>query len=339
MKNNGAVFEVDVWSVPVQGKDAIAPIVEALAKAGSMTERYDALVLMRGGGSLEDLAVFNEEYVARALAACEVPTISAIGHERDISICDFVADRRVATPTAAAVSLGEGYVSSGRELDSYGRRLINIMNQKLINSNQRLDMMMNAVNAASPKKRVEADRRHLDHLMKNLGMQTLKALSANIGRVNELSAIIGKMSPKAQIDRKKTAIIDYERRLKDALLVKKRLETEKVAFFMQKILQYTPDRKTEKLRNKIDNLTYRMCTAVNTQVADNKARLAPLNAKLEALDPAVLLSKGYSFVMLGDKPVKSVFDVSLQDELEIRLNDGYINSFVTGKKVSEENNG
>ncbi|PLX66362.1 MAG: exodeoxyribonuclease VII large subunit [Denitrovibrio sp.] len=59
MKNNGAVFEVDIWSVPVQGKDAVVPIVQAIAKAGSMTERYDALVLMRGGGSLEDLAVFN----------------------------------------------------------------------------------------------------------------------------------------------------------------------------------------------------------------------------------------------------------------------------------------
>lgn len=82
-----------------------------------------------------------------------------------------------------------------------------------------------------------------------------------------------------------------------------------------------------------------MKSAVKSEISDNKSRLAPLNAKLEALDPHNILSKGYSFVMMDGKPVKSVFDISLQDELEIRLNDGYINSFVTGKKVSEENDG
>ncbi|PLX66363.1 MAG: hypothetical protein C0602_11930 [Denitrovibrio sp.] len=277
--------------------------------------------------------------MARALADCKVPTISAIGHERDISICDFVADKRVATPTAAAMSLGEGYVNSGRELDNCGRRIVNVMNQKLMNANQRLDMLMSAVNGANPKKRIEADKRHLDHLIKTLSAQTLNSISAKKARVRELSVFVGGMSPKLLIDRRKNILNDFERRLKDALLTKKRSETEKISFLTQKILKYTPDRKTEKLKGKIDNLTYRMCTAVKTKVADNKAILAPLNAKLETLDPAGLLSKGYSFVMMNGSPVRSVFDVSLQDELEIRLNDGYINSFVTGKKVSEENNG
>ncbi len=177
MQNDGAVFEVDIWGgVPVQGgKDAIAPIVNALSKAGAMTDRYDALVLMRGGGSLDDLAVFNEEYVARALAACEVPTISAIGHERDVSICDFVADKRVATPpTAAASFLGEGYSFAGRELDLLGKRLINIMNQKIMNSNQRLDMLMQSVGSSSPVKRIESDRRQLRYLIKSLSAHTLQ---------------------------------------------------------------------------------------------------------------------------------------------------------------------
>ncbi|PLX70041.1 MAG: exodeoxyribonuclease VII large subunit [Denitrovibrio sp.] len=339
MKNDGAVFEVDVWGVPVQGKDAIAPIVSALSKAGAMTDRYDALVLMRGGGSLDDLAVFNEEYVARALAACKVPTISAIGHERDISICDFVADKRVATPTAAASFLGEGYSSAGRELDLLGKRLTNIMNQKVMNANQRLDMLMQSVGSASPKKRVESDRRQLSYLIKSLSGHTLQMTDRKKAKLNELIGIMSRISPKAQIERQKNSINDIDRRLKDALFNKKRSESDRINILLQKVSGFAPDRKAENYKNKLDNLVYRMKSAVKSEVTDNKSRLAPLTAKLEALDPHNILSKGYSFVMLDGKPIKSVFDISLQDELEIRLNDGYINSFVTGKKVSEENDG
>lgn len=339
MKQGGIVFEVDVWGVPVQGKDAVAPIVQAIAKAGSMTERYDALVIMRGGGSLEDLAVFNEEYVARALSESSVPTISAIGHERDISICDFAADIRVATPTAAAVFLGEGYVSSGRDLDNFGRRLVNIMNQKLMNANQRLDMLSTAVNTANPAKRLETDRKTLDYLVKTLSVKTAGSIGENRARVKELTGLMSKMSPENRIQMHRNRLNEINRTLKDVLQTKKHEESEKLTNFIHKILQYTPDRKTEKLKGRIDGLTYRLCTAAKSKVTDSKAKLAPLNTKLETLDPANLLSKGYSFVMIGGRPVKSVFDVSLQDELEIRLNDGYINSFVTGKKISEENNG
>lgn len=339
MKNSGAVFAVDIWPVPVQGKDAVAPIVAALSKAGEMTERYDALVLMRGGGSLEDLAVFNEEYVARALAACKVPTVSAIGHERDISICDFVADKRVATPTAAASFLGEGYCKSGRELDLLGRRLTNVMNQKIMSANQRLDSLAAAVNSASPKKRLEADRRQLDYFMKSLSVHMVQSVRQRRGRVNELAAVMGKFSPAAGLQNRKIALKDAERRMKDALLAKKRAESEKLNIFIQKITAQAPDRKAEKLMSRLDGLIYRMTSALKAETADAKARFMPLQAKLEALDPHNILSKGYSFVMKDGRPVKSIFDVSLQDELEIRLNDGYINSFVTGKKVSEENNG
>ncbi|XOB64841.1 exodeoxyribonuclease VII large subunit [Deferribacteres bacterium DY0037] len=339
MKNNDVVFEVDIWGVPVQGKDAVAPIVGALSKAGAMTDRYDVVVLMRGGGSLEDLAVFNEEYVARALAACEVPTVSAIGHERDVSICDFVADVRVATPTAAASLLGEGYRSAGRDLKDFGRRMINIMNQQMMTANQRLDMLVSSVNSASPAKRFLSDRRHLEHMFKSLSLHMLQSVHAGKSRVNELSKVMAKLTPQNELERRKSSLSDYERRLKDALLAKKRTESDKINNLMQTVARYAPDRKAEKYKSKLDSLLYRIQTAARSEISDNKNRLTPLTAKLETLDPHNILSKGYSFVVKDGKPVKSVFDISLQDELEIRLNDGYINSFVTGKKVSEENDG
>src|SRR5690606_40320669 len=93
---------VELTLVPtaVQGREATAQIVRALQLADRGS--FDALILARGGGPLDDLWCFNEEAVARAVAACQTPIISAVGHETDVSIADFVADVRAPTPSAAA---------------------------------------------------------------------------------------------------------------------------------------------------------------------------------------------------------------------------------------------
>lgn len=100
----GERFPVSVllWPVAVQGEGAGAQVVAALEGFNGMDKRPDLLIVARGGGSLEDLWAFNEEGVVRAIAASEIPVISAIGHETDITLADFAADKRAPTPTAAA---------------------------------------------------------------------------------------------------------------------------------------------------------------------------------------------------------------------------------------------
>jgi len=95
-------IRIRVRGVRVQGTGAAEEIAEAIAAFSGAGENIDLLVVARGGGSLEDLWAFNEEIVARALAACPVPTISAVGHETDFTMADFVADLRAPTPSAAA---------------------------------------------------------------------------------------------------------------------------------------------------------------------------------------------------------------------------------------------
>lgn len=103
LNNLWARFPADVLliDVPVQGDAAPAAIVAALRRL-DRTDDIDVIVVTRGGGPLEDLMAFNAESVCRAVAACRTPVVSAVGHEKDVTVCDLVADRRVSTPTAAA---------------------------------------------------------------------------------------------------------------------------------------------------------------------------------------------------------------------------------------------
>jgi len=93
---------VILWPVPVQGEGAAMRIAEAIRGFPKVEPRPDLLIVARGGGSIEDLWAFNEEEVVRAIAGCSIPIISAVGHETDTTLCDFAADVRAPTPTAAA---------------------------------------------------------------------------------------------------------------------------------------------------------------------------------------------------------------------------------------------
>jgi exodeoxyribonuclease VII large subunit len=137
LRRRFANLHVITYPVRVQGEGAAAEIVEAI-KYFNRKQLVDVLILARGGGSLEDLWAFNEEIVARAIAACTIPIISGVGHETDFTIADFVADMRASTPSAAA----ELVVRSRREFDRHlaemQRQLAQRMRYLLLDAHHRL---------------------------------------------------------------------------------------------------------------------------------------------------------------------------------------------------------
>ena len=122
LKQRYANLEVLIYPARVQGPEAAAEIVQGLRALGKL-KGLDVVIVARGGGSLEDLWPFNEERVARALAACAVPTISAVGHETDFTIADFVADLRAPTPSAAAERVIEAKTDISARIDHLQDRL------------------------------------------------------------------------------------------------------------------------------------------------------------------------------------------------------------------------
>ncbi|MEP7096312.1 MAG: exodeoxyribonuclease VII large subunit [Dokdonella sp.] len=156
--------QIDILPVPVQGKEAPLAIV-AMLQAASRTRRHDVLLLTRGGGSLEDLWAFNDEAVARAIRASTIPVVSAIGHEIDFTIADFVADLRAPTPSAAAELLVPDAGELTRLFARQRQRIEQLLQRGLDARTQRLDHLLARMSAQRPQTRLtRADERlHLLH--------------------------------------------------------------------------------------------------------------------------------------------------------------------------------
>ncbi|MEO7200116.1 MAG: exodeoxyribonuclease VII large subunit [Dokdonella sp.] len=154
------MVEVEILPVPVQGKEAPAAIV-AMLRAASQANRHDVLLLTRGGGSLEDLWAFNDEGVARAIAASAVPVVAAIGHETDFTIAEFVADLRAPTPSAAAELLVPDALDTQRSLHQHYARLLQRQRHRLQSTNQRLDHLYARLQAKRPSERLARGRERL----------------------------------------------------------------------------------------------------------------------------------------------------------------------------------
>jgi exodeoxyribonuclease VII large subunit len=170
---------------PVQGRDATAQIIRALKMADAFD--FDALILARGGGSLEDLWCFNEEPLVRAVAACKTPIVSAVGHETDVSICDFVADVRAPTPSAAAELLAPDMGDLQLRLTSLQRRLVLRMRDRLARERLRLEHLRQRQRLRHPGERLRQQAQRLDDLdmrLRRAYAQQFKQQAERLARLN-----------------------------------------------------------------------------------------------------------------------------------------------------------
>jgi len=222
--------------VPVQGLDAPGAVADAIIAFNALSDdddrRPELLIVGRGGGSTEDLWAFNEEVVARAIADSTLPVVSAVGHESDVSIADFVADQRAATPSMAA----EIVVPDRRELAAHVEKLHDSMRDGI-------------------RRRIQEARRRIDALVSSRAF-------------------------------------------------------------------YSPVRRLEQYQQQLDVLADRLERSSERLLERTRSHLEQLKSRLDAVDPAQPLRRGYAYPTRDGRPVPSATDLAAGDLVNLRFHDG-----------------
>ncbi len=234
--------EIMLCPVAVQGENAVPSMLDALDRVYALSN-CDAIIIGRGGGSIEDLWAFNSEILARKIYESPIPVISAVGHETDFTICDFVADLRAPTPSAAA---------------------------ELV-----------------------------------------------VPDINEIYNFLNKRSDA----------------LKNALLSKYNLNKAKYQSLCEKPFFAKPEMIVEAREEQLDYLTEKLVMAFTTTLKNQQNRLSTAIAKLDALSPLKVLSRGYSIAEIDNKPITSINDAEKGDKLTLKLNDGKLVCTVDDKVI------
>jgi exodeoxyribonuclease VII large subunit len=175
-----------IHPVPVQGEGAAAAIGDAL-RVAALRNECDVLIVARGGGSIEDLWAFNDEHLARAIAACPLPVIAGIGHESDFTIADLVADRRAATPTAAAELASAGWFAACGETSALGRKLQGAIGATLATRRQQIDLA--ARRLIHPAQRLRESAARLAHLAARIASAAARAIERQQDQLGRLRLV------------------------------------------------------------------------------------------------------------------------------------------------------
>ena len=192
------IIPIIIFPVAVQGEQAALQIQNALEKANFRAD-CDLLILARGGGSLEDLWAFNEEIVARAIFDSEIPIISAIGHETDVTISDFTADLRAPTPSGAAELAVPDQHDWIKSIDNISEKINTIITQQINSKSQLSDWINKRLSQSSPMMTVKRQIEKSNNLQKMLSSSILQNLSRQEKNIHQLKSNLNEVSPRLKI--------------------------------------------------------------------------------------------------------------------------------------------
>jgi exodeoxyribonuclease VII large subunit len=230
VKRRNPALEIVIASCRVQGQGAAEEIATAIRLLNQFnaesqnppppiphsalrTPHLDLILVTRGGGSLEDLWAFNEEVVARAIFESALPVISAVGHEIDFTISDFVADLRAATPSAAAEILTEGVFASGRFLELVGERMRQLLGQRLLDKEEELARLGQRLARVHPRRRLEEWSQRLDDLRESISRRARQGMRERALTSRALTERLLRLRPKQILAQRRELTIAIAKRL------------------------------------------------------------------------------------------------------------------------------
>jgi len=207
---------VIIYPTPVQGQDAPAAIVRAIEIANQRAE-CDVLIVGRGGGSLEDLWSFNDERVARAIFASRIPIVSAVGHETDVTIADFVADLRAPTPSAAAELVSRNQIELLRQLQSQQQRMEMAMDYYLAQQQRAWSRLHHRLQQQHPQLRLARQQTTLFRLQRRLDDAIQLQLRQATRTQDRLTQRLAQQQPEARLHRAQQQLQQWHYRLQQAV--------------------------------------------------------------------------------------------------------------------------
>ena len=199
----------------VQGEGAADEMVAMLQLAGNLGI-FDLIVIGRGGGSIEDLWAFNEEALVRAVAACRVPTISAVGHEIDFTLCDFAADRRAETPSAAAELISSEFVRLAERAESAGRAVSSALSAAIGRARERVSHGRSRLRLLSPAALVERGHLRLDDISNRLSSALRSRVQLSRHALSGMASRFDRASPETRVQTESHRLLSLYKRLESA---------------------------------------------------------------------------------------------------------------------------
>lgn len=216
LKRRDPSLPVIIYPTAVQGDDAPGQIVRAIELANARQE-CDVLIVGRGGGSLEDLWSFNDERVARAIFASLIPVVSAVGHETDVTIADFVADLRAPTPSAAAEVVSRNQLELLRQIQNGQQRLEMAMDYFLANRTRRFTQLHHRLQQQHPQLRLARQQTVLERLRQRMNVAVDAQLKRAVSRQQRVTQRLNQQNPQPKIYRTQTRIQQLEYRLAETI--------------------------------------------------------------------------------------------------------------------------
>ena len=321
-----------IYPVAVQGQGAAAQIAQAIQTADARQE-CDVLIVGRGGGSLEDLWSFNEELVARAVFACQIPIISAVGHEIDYSIADFVADVRAPTPSAAA----ELAAPETRQLLQAVQTSVNRMHRYLLQTLQQQYRQLSFLKARLPKpaSRLQQHQKELHRLKQQLQNAWRNQLQQRQQQLDFQSARL--KHPRSMLALQQQRLKHCQSRLQSQIHWLIQQHQHNSGQLSQRLQRCLPVNELESHKQHCNQLGKQLHAGFVLSLKQREQRLIQQMRTLAAVSPLNTLDRGYSITQDAgsQRVITDAAEVNSGDRLDIRLSRGELHCQVISSRPKQ----
>ncbi|MGC2112591.1 MAG: exodeoxyribonuclease VII large subunit [Candidatus Korobacteraceae bacterium] len=300
-----------IYPVQVQGETA-ASEVSAGVRYFNRTDAVDVIIVARGGGSFEDLFAFNDEGLARVIAGSGVPVISAVGHETDFTICDFVADLRAPTPSAAAELVIRSKHDLSEKLTAFHKRLTQAINYKLLLANNALSGLAQHSVFARMGDTIARRQQRMDDLVFRLAQAQTRTVKNCSRQLDLLDANLRHHDPRVRLG-----------------LMRRQLDSHTAG------LNSEMSRLVQSRRTQLDQASVALVRVGETVLLRRRSRWERLHSSLEALSPKAILARGYALVFDAEgRLVKEAAQLQAGEKVRTQLAEGEFTAMV--ERVGKE---